>query len=68
MEIQEFIDRKKKLERDIYAEVNSLLINFRVETKFSPDSINIYLVEATALGEQNKCHIVADCDVHVDLS
>jgi hypothetical protein len=67
MDIQDLRKRKKKLESDIEKSISSLLIKFQTETKFSPDYINVNLVEVTTIGEENKVYVVGNVTTNIEL-
>lgn len=67
MEIQEVKKRKRKMELEIAEAVNSALIRFHAMTKFSPDYINIELVDATTIGEENKAYIVNNVSCRLEI-
>lgn len=67
MEIQEYKDRKTKLENDIASAINSLVIHFRIETNFSPYYISVDMIETTTIGEKNKAYIACNVKTDVEL-
>jgi len=67
MEIQEFKDKKRKLENDIEREISRLIIHFRRETGYSPDNISIDLIDATTIGEENRAFIIGEVTTNVEI-
>ena len=68
MTIKEFSKEKAKLEENIRAELNRLLLHFRTRTGYTPQYINIDMIEATSIGSDDvRTFIVNDCTLDIPL-
>lgn len=67
MELQEFKDKKKAMENRIRDYIQKEVIGFRNESKLSPYSINVNLVEVTTVGDKNRHYSVNKVDTYFEI-
>ena len=67
MELEQALYRKQKLEKDIRDTVNNLVEGFIAEVGLYPSSIEIAVIDVTALGDAGQKTAIGSCEVVVNL-
>ena len=65
MDIDVLREKRSKLESQIAGSVSKSVETFKSETGFSPDSINIDMMECSVIGDKEAQFIVGGCKVNV---